>query len=406
MNIGIVTTWFERGAAYVSKQYMKILQKSGHNVYIYARGGEKYAINDPNWDFKNVYWSKRIPAPISTYIDLKEFEKWLDRKGIEVVIFNEQKWYPPIQLANKKGIKTIAYVDYYTEKAVPLFKNYDMLICNTKKHYEVFKWHPNAVYIPWGTDTELFKPIEKKEKNKLIFFHSCGYAPERKGTEFILKSLDYLKGNFKIIIHSQINLKNFYPELKEKIEKNIKEDKLEIIEKTVPAPGLYHLGDVYVYPAKLDGIGLTLMEAISSGLAVITTDNGPMNEFAKKEFSKLVKVDKFIARSDGYYWPKSIIDFNNLIENMQYFIDNYENIEEYKKNAREYAEKHLNWEENSKNLGELIQNLDFYSDKFKAEKETNQYTKSLIKNNCANILYFKAKPIYYILIGLKKLFGG
>ncbi|KLO24341.1 hypothetical protein X275_00655 [Marinitoga sp. 1197] len=406
MNIGIVTTWFERGAGYVSRQYMKILQKKGHNVFIYARGGERYAKDDHNWNLKNVYWSKRISIPISTYIDIKEFEKWLDKNNIEVVIFNEQKWYPPIQLANRKKIKTIAYVDYYTEKTIPLFQNYDMLICNTKKHYEAFKWHPNAVYIPWGTDINLFKPKEKKEKDKLVFFHSCGYSPERKGTEFIIKSIDKLKGNFKIIIHSQLNLKNFYPKLKEKIEKYIKIGKLEIIEKTVSAPGLYYLGDVYVYPSKLDGIGLSLIEAISSGLAIITTDDGPMNEFAKNEFSRLIKVNKYVSRSDGYYWPQSIIEFDDLVDNMQYFIDINKDIKSYKENSRKYAERYLNWEENAKDLVKLIENLDFYTEKYKIEEETNKYTKDLIKNKCANILYFKAKPVYHILRGVKKIFGG
>lgn len=42
MNIGIVRTWFERGAAYVSRQYMEVLAER-HNIFIYARGGESFA---------------------------------------------------------------------------------------------------------------------------------------------------------------------------------------------------------------------------------------------------------------------------------------------------------------------------------------------------------------------------
>lgn len=40
MNIGIVTTWFERGAAYVSRVYLEMLQKEDHNVFVFARGGK------------------------------------------------------------------------------------------------------------------------------------------------------------------------------------------------------------------------------------------------------------------------------------------------------------------------------------------------------------------------------
>lgn len=38
MNIGFVSTWFERGAAYVTRQYVDALRNE-HNVYVYARGG-------------------------------------------------------------------------------------------------------------------------------------------------------------------------------------------------------------------------------------------------------------------------------------------------------------------------------------------------------------------------------
>ncbi len=35
MNIGIVTTWFERGAAYVSRQYLEAFRSDSNNsVYI------------------------------------------------------------------------------------------------------------------------------------------------------------------------------------------------------------------------------------------------------------------------------------------------------------------------------------------------------------------------------------
>jgi len=36
--VGIVTTWFERGAAYVSRAYREALQER-FDVVIYARGG-------------------------------------------------------------------------------------------------------------------------------------------------------------------------------------------------------------------------------------------------------------------------------------------------------------------------------------------------------------------------------
>lgn len=55
MNIGFVSTWFERGAAYVTRQYVDALRNE-HNVYVYARGGEQYAKGNPDWDLPYVTW--------------------------------------------------------------------------------------------------------------------------------------------------------------------------------------------------------------------------------------------------------------------------------------------------------------------------------------------------------------
>ena len=90
MNIGIVTTWFERGAAYVSRQFRDVLA-SEHDVFIYARGGEKFAIGDPNWDLDYVTWAKQPTTFAFTDINLEDFQRWLISNNIELVIFNEQK---------------------------------------------------------------------------------------------------------------------------------------------------------------------------------------------------------------------------------------------------------------------------------------------------------------------------
>ena len=133
MNIGIVTTWFERGAAYVSKQYLDIL-KARYNIYVYARGGEKYAKNETNWDHDYVTWGEKPKLDISTDIDLEHFGKWIKEKSIDIVFFNEQRWWPAVIYCIENKIVTGSYIDYYTEETIPYFELYNFIICNTKKH--------------------------------------------------------------------------------------------------------------------------------------------------------------------------------------------------------------------------------------------------------------------------------
>lgn len=356
MRIGIVTTWFERGAAYVSRQYRDILEKQ-HEVFIYARGGESYAVGDPVWDDRRVTWGKNPHIPMPHAIDLDHFQNWVTGKSLDVVFFNEQQWWEPVLLANRLGVKTGAYVDYYTEETIPLFGCYDFLICNTRRHYSVFDWHPQAYHVPWGTDVTLFSPqsLDPVQPGAVTFFHSAGISPERKGTDLVIKAFSAVKGPTRLVLHAQQNLKQLLPNLQEQITEMETAGRLVCYEQTVPAPGLYHLGDVYVYPSRLDGIGLTLPEALACGLPVITSDNPPMNEFVDGTNGRVIRITRLFSRADGYYWPQCIIDLEELRDNMQHYIDEMGQLETFKQKAREYAEKNLNWTENAAKLPVLFE---------------------------------------------------
>ena len=216
-NIGIVTTWFERGAAYVSRQYRDLL-KDDYNVFIYARGGEEYATGNPNWDDESVTWGKKAILPIPVAIEKKDFEKWIKKNNIEIILFNEQQWWMPIIWAKESGVICGSYIDYYTEETIPLFQVFDFLICNTKRHLEAFSWHSAVYYIPWGTDVDLFSPNSDEVvcKDGVVFFHSAGMSPERKGTDQLINAFASLKGKKKLIIHSQVELSKKIPKQKGK----------------------------------------------------------------------------------------------------------------------------------------------------------------------------------------------
>lgn len=359
MNVGIVTTWFERGAAYVSRQYRDVLQGE-HDVFIYARGGESYLLQESGWAGERTTVGKKPKNTIGTAIDLGDFRRWIDKNRITCVIFNEQQWWPPVILCKRLGVLTGAYIDYYTEQTITLFGCYDFLLCNTKRHYEVFDWHPQCFYIPWGTDVELFKPQQKSrhENEFLTFFHSAGMNPGRKGTDLVIRALAELHNNTKLIVHTQKPLDKCFPDLTDLIRLLVDNNRLQVIEKTVGAPGLYYLGDVYLYPSLLDGIGLTIAEAMASGLPVITTNSPPMNEFVVENTNgQLVDVERYFARADGYYWPQTKPNLESLISKMSFYCDHLDSIDDYKFMARQYAERYLSWKDNASSLPAIVKKV-------------------------------------------------
>lgn len=347
MNIGFVSTWLERGATHVTKMYMTLLNE--HDLHVYARGGEKLVKEDKS-NSHSITYGLRLG---STNIDWKHFEKWIKNHDLDLIFFNEQTDMLAVLKVKKffPEIKIGAYIDYYTEETVKEFEIYDFLICNTKRHYSVFKWHKGAHYIPWGTDTEVYKKVDINRSEEITFFHSMGMS-SRKGTAILVESFidgELYKCNGKLVIHTQVNIDHIINE--EKASKY----NIEIIVKEVKAPGLYSMGDVYVYPTTLDGLGLTIYEALSSGLPVITTDSPPMNEIVTNMNGKLVKVDELRSRKDGYYWPLSIVNKESLINAMKFYCENKVNIEKYKNDARNYAEANLNIKDRKKAVQKVFE---------------------------------------------------
>ncbi|MGE3062374.1 MAG: glycosyltransferase family 4 protein [bacterium] len=354
MNIGIVTPWFERGAGNVSMQYITSLCKK-NSVFVYARGGAHYEKSDSKWKNNLVTYGLRLPSYSRDYIHPTHFKKWIMRHSLEAVFFNEQISLDIILWMKEKmpEVKLGAYVDYYTEETMPIFALYDFLICNTKRHFSAFDWHPQAYYVPWGTDSKMFRYDGKVSgKSGPVFFHSAGLNPVRKGTDIAVRAFTLLNDkNSRFVIHSQ---KKLHFEDKA-ITSMLDNPSIEVIEKTVPPPGLYFLGDVYIYPSRLEGIGLTIAEAMMSGLPVIVTDFPPMNEFVTgDESGKKIRVSRFTGRPDGYYWPQSEADVSSLAEQMKFYADNFTKMSEMKASARTYAEKNLNWEDRCERVNEIF----------------------------------------------------
>lgn len=395
MKIGIVTTWFERGAAIVSRQFMDVLNSQGHDIYIYARGGEFFAKNDKNWNLRNVTWNKYLFSNIPTDIDKTQFLEWINNANLDCILFNEQQFLAPVAWAKEQKIPCIAYIDYYTKDGFRVYGIYDQLWCNTHRHFEAFKWHPGARYIPWGTNTEVFRFSETIPQ--YYFFHSAGMSPYRKGTDLFILALYELRKELltlrrKSLIHTQVSLQKKFPKLKKIIQELRSLGLLDIVERTIPAPGLYHKAHIYVYPSRLDGIGLTLAEAACSGLFVITTNCEPMSEFALPHFSSLIDIAKSFPREDGYYWDMCEPSLKSLIKCMQ-----EERSFNRLKNSASAINK-FNFNQNSKIISQYLDEIVF-NELLPTQK------KAIEKNDKYVGIFFKKRNFIFRLIfsGIKTL---
>lgn len=361
MAIGIVTQWNEGGAGYVARAYVRALG-AGEKLHIYHRGkitNNRSQLDPSMTSSLNVIYYRAAPSRDSKFsdIDLDDLKEWIDANSISTILFNEQHFWGPVLFCKSLGLRLGAYIDYYLADTVPFFQIYDFLICNTKRHYGVFSWHPHCFYIPWGTDLSIFKPrsLDPVDPKKTIFFHSSGVSPYRKGTDLVLQAFQAMSHEkCRLVIHSQLPVNKYAGDLRKIIARLENNGSLDFVEGTVPAPGLYHTGDVYVYPSRLDGIGLTVPEAMACGLPVITTDEPPMSELVQPGCGELVHVEKYQRRFDNYYWMLAQVSIKDLRAKMNTYVSNPEKIVNSKANALEYATTHFNWVHNACGLSGLL----------------------------------------------------
>lgn len=199
----------------------------------------------------------------------------------------------------------------------------------------------NISYIPNGVDTKLFKPVETEEKKKLR--DAFGIPKD----DLILLStgnLTIVKNPLKLIeIYSLIEKAHNGTHLviagKGALENRVRKLSDEMGMKVLflghvdykKMHNLYACADIYILTSLYEGLPLTLLEAMSSGLPCIVSDVPSIS-------SMVINAKAGIA-----------VNFNNDGKVMQKIIDFLnDELPEYGKNAREYAIRNHDWEEIAK----------------------------------------------------------
>ncbi|MBI5307231.1 MAG: glycosyltransferase, partial [Planctomycetes bacterium] len=225
-----------------------------------------------------------------------------------------------VAAAKDTGIQVITYLDFYKEDWKKYLGCYDAVLCSTKRTFHLVKDVCNAHYIGWGVDTGLFRPGESEDK-KYTFFHNAGWLGinYRKMTPSVITAFDIISRalpDVTLFIHAQAGLEMLPAGVADIVRNN---PRITYHVETVPAPGLYHKGRILLFPSKLEGLGLPLLEGLACGLPAIATDAPPMNEFVRDGYNGLlVKVATRLTRQDNIAFPEEIVDMADLILKMEY----------------------------------------------------------------------------------------
>jgi len=234
-----------------------------------------------------------------------------------------------IKECRKRGIKTVLYTMFeMTQDPIPL--GFDLYICPSKLDMKYFPAE-NSVFLPPPVATDRLLWTRRERANHFTHIGSHGGVGLRKGTPLLLEAMKYVKSDIKLTIFTW---KPFF-----------KSDDPRVIIEVVNFKNYwqaYREGDCMIYMQGANGICLPIIEAMASGMAVITTDLYPFNEYMPKEL--LVKPDKFVKRRFGSRLMEvddPIIDPKKVAEKIDEIAG--QSIVKFSKYGKAWAEKN-SWE--------------------------------------------------------------
>ena len=251
--------------------------------------------------------------------------KWFSRKRI-VATIHGLDW----QRAKWGGFAT-KYIKYGEKVAV---KNADEIIVLSKNVQEYFKkeYNRKTVFIPNGVSKpqiespNIIKGKYKLKKDDYILF--LGRLVPEKGIHYLIEAYNNIKTDKKLVIAGgSSDTSEYYMELKELAKKN----KNIIFTGFVQGKELDELySNAYIYslPSDLEGMPLSLLEAMSYKNCCLTSD---IAECAT------------VMEDKGVTFEKSNV--KDLTKVLQDLCNNPKKVEKYKKESQDYILNKYNWDD-------------------------------------------------------------
>lgn len=345
----------EGGVEIVVEELSVRMVQLGHEVTLYNRRGKHVSGKEFNtWEYKNY---KGIRLKTVPTIDFKGIAAMSSSffaairvcfSKCDVVHFHAEgpcamMWLP--KLFRKRCIATIHGLDHMRGKWGGFAKKYilfgekcavkyaDEIIVLSKNVQAYFRdtYGRETTFIPNGVNGPEIRPadeIRKKydlSKDEYILF--LGRIVPEKGIHYLIQAYKEIDTSKKLVIAGGASdSKGYFEELKE----SAKEDDRIIFTDFVTGrtlEELYSNAYLYVLPSDVEGMPLSLLEAMSYANACITSDIPECTE---------------VVEDKAFSFPKG--DIKALSDRLSELCRSPEIVKAYKNEAAEYILKKYNWD--------------------------------------------------------------
>jgi len=324
MKIGVITSAYpdyedDPHGIFVHR-LMKEIAKKGHEVHVLApyTGGEtEYTLEGVHVERFHYFYPRRfeklsgragmidnvkegflVKIQVLTFLFFNVIHSILKLRKMDVV---HVQWPIPNGLGAifLKKIYGIPYINTIHGEEVHLSKRYHLLFALRWLVNNSSKTITNSTatrkfcleagldgdkieVIPFGVDTDFFRPLDVYKDENIFQILSVGYLIERKGFEYLIRAMPlvlekYENARLKIVgtgpLESKLKELVYELDLGDEVEivKNVSDEELLMI---------YNSSDLFVLPSIVDsqgnteGLGVVLLEAMACGLPVMGSNVG------------------------------------------------------------------------------------------------------------------------------------
>ena len=159
MRIGIVTKWFNRGQAFVSRYIRDALDARGHETFILARPTRDKGPMAAHVDRTGPWDQPGVTEASGWEVPFDEYERWIAANEIEAVHWDNCYQHEEIARIRESGVKTVGrfvWEMFGADDAEPARGAYDVLYsltrCEQARYAELGIESP---YVQWGLHPEL-----------------------------------------------------------------------------------------------------------------------------------------------------------------------------------------------------------------------------------------------------------
>jgi glycosyltransferase involved in cell wall biosynthesis len=297
VNVGVVSKWFNRGQPVVGRQLRSALAELGHETFVLARPKKERGPRPGALDRDDVWDQPGITESAAYEITGEEYARWVAENRIEAVFCDQNYQFAELTELRRGGVRTIGrfvWEHFTAEHVAGAREAFDVVYSFTRAEQARYsEMGLETPYVPWGCHPELVTvgnearasadpaaPGREAEEagGTVVFYFPGGFLGHRKPLEPVLEAFEATDDpRLRLVVKAQVERK----QVRAAAEATERDPRIEL--RLGDQPTAEHLRevasfDVCLAPARWEGLGLPLYEAIAFGQPAITNDAPPMNE--------------------------------------------------------------------------------------------------------------------------------